>query len=92
MQETRVRPLFGRSPGGGNDNPLQYFCLDNPMDKGAWKVTVYRVAKSQTRLSMHACTQTVKVHRGTTAKNNGRNNIYTIWNPYTVYTVRFLLI
>ena len=50
-------------PRGGNDNPLQHSCLDNPMDKGAWQVTVYRVTKNQTQLSMHTCTQTVQVHR-----------------------------
>ena len=38
-------------PGGGNGNPLWYFCLENPMDKGAWQVTVHGVAKSWTRLS-----------------------------------------
>ena len=39
----------GRSPGGGNGNPLQYSCLENPMDRGSWQATVHRVAK---RLSM----------------------------------------
>ena len=38
----------GRSPGGGNGNPLQYSCLENPMDRGAWQATVHRVAKSWT--------------------------------------------
>ena len=37
-------PWFGRSPGGGNGNPLQYPCLENPMDRGAWQATVYVVA------------------------------------------------
>ena len=37
--------------GEGNANPLQYSCLDSPMDRGAWKAAVYRVTKSQTRLS-----------------------------------------
>ena len=47
----RFNPLSGEdSPGGGNGNPLQYSCLENPMDRGAWKATVLRVAKSQTRL------------------------------------------
>ena len=41
----------GRSPGEGNGNPLQYSCLENPMDRGAWWATVHGVAKSQTRLS-----------------------------------------
>ena len=40
-----------RSPGGGNSNPLQYFCLENPIDGGAWWATVHGVTKSQTRLS-----------------------------------------
>ena len=43
-------PGWGRSPGGGQSNPLQYSCLENPMDKGAWGTTVQRVTKSQTRL------------------------------------------
>ena len=40
-------PGLGRSLGEGNSNPLQYSCLENPMDRGAWPVTVHRVAKSQ---------------------------------------------
>ena len=51
-------PGVGRSPGGGRGNPLQYSCLENPMDRGAWQATVHRVAKSWTRLkrlSNHAC-------------------------------------
>ena len=46
----------GKSPGGGNGNPLQYSCLENPMDRGAWQATVQRVATSETQLSM--CTYT----------------------------------
>ena len=41
-------PGLGRSPGGGNGNPLQYSCLENPMDRRAWQATVHGVAKSQT--------------------------------------------
>ena len=44
-------PGWGRSPGVGNGNPLQYSCLENPMDRGAWRATVHGVTKSQTRLS-----------------------------------------
>ena len=40
----------GRSPGGGHGNSLQYSCLENPMDRGAWWATVHRVTNSQTRL------------------------------------------
>ena len=43
-------PQLGRSPGEGNSNPLQYYCLENHMDRGAWWATVHRVAKSQTQL------------------------------------------
>ena len=41
-------PGSGRCPGGGHGNPLQYSCLENSTDRGAWWATVYRVAKSQT--------------------------------------------
>ena len=44
-------PGSGRSPGEGNGNPLQYSCLENPMDGGAWWAIVHGVAKSRTRLS-----------------------------------------
>ena len=36
-------PGLGRSPGGGHGNPLQYSCLENPMDRGAWRAVVHRV-------------------------------------------------
>ena len=41
-------PGLGRSPGEGHGNLLQYFCLENPMDRGSWWATVHRVAESQT--------------------------------------------
>ena len=44
----RSIPRSERSPGGGNGNPLQYSCLENPMDRGAWRAMVHRVAKSWT--------------------------------------------
>ena len=43
-------PGLGRSLGGRYGNPFQYSCLENPMDRGAWQATVYRVSKSRTRL------------------------------------------
>ena len=52
MRETWVRSLgWERSLGEGNGNPLQYSCLENSMDRGAWWATVHGVAKSRTRLS-----------------------------------------
>ena len=52
----REKPSFipgsERSPGEGNGNPFQYFCLENPMDRGAWHATVHGVSKSQARLTI----------------------------------------
>ena len=48
-KDTGSIPESGRSPGGGHGNPLQYSCLENPLDRGAWQGN-HRVAKSQTRL------------------------------------------
>ena len=50
IKDTGPIPESGRSPGGGHGNPLQCSCLENLMDRGAWWATVYRVAKSRTRL------------------------------------------
>ena len=50
VRDTDSVPGSGRSPEGGNGNPLQYSCLENPMHRGAWRATVHRVAKSRTRL------------------------------------------
>ena len=44
-------PELGRSPGGRHGNPLQYSCLENPMDTGAWWATVHGVTKSRTQLN-----------------------------------------
>ena len=44
-------PGLGRSPGEGNNYPIQYFCLENSVDRGAWQAAVFGIAKSQTRLS-----------------------------------------
>ena len=51
IRDVGLIPGSGRSPGGGHGNPLQYSCLGNPMDRGAWHATVHGVSKSQTWLS-----------------------------------------
>ena len=51
VEDTDLIPGLGRSPGEGNDNPDQYSCLDNSMDRGAWQATVCAVSKSRTKLS-----------------------------------------
>ena len=48
IREAGSIPGSGRSPGGGDSNPLQYSCLENPMDRGACWAIIHRVAKSQT--------------------------------------------
>ena len=57
IRDSVLIPGLRRSSGGGHGNPLQYSCLENPMDRGAWQATSHRVTQSQTRLkqlSMHA--------------------------------------
>ena len=67
-RDTSLIPLLGRSPGGGNGNPLQDSCLENPMDRGACWATVHGVAKSQTWLSLQ-----------TQQNNNNNNNKRKVW-------------
>ena len=50
-------PQLGRSPRGGHANPLQYSCLENPMDRGAWRRAVHRVTKSWTQLKQLSTAQ-----------------------------------
>ena len=50
MRDLGLIPGSGRVTGGGHGSPLQYSCLENPMDKGAWQATVHRAAQSQARL------------------------------------------
>ena len=50
LRDTGSIPGSGRSPGGGHGNPLQYSCLENPTDRGSWRATVQKVAKSWTQL------------------------------------------
>ena len=50
IRDASLIPGFGRSPGGGHGNPLQYSCLENSMDRGAWWATIHRVTKSWARM------------------------------------------
>ena len=56
VRDSDLIPGWGRSPGEGNGNPLQYSCLGNPMGRGAWQAIVHRVAENWTRLSTHVHT------------------------------------
>jgi len=65
-----IIPGWGRSPGGGRGNPFQYFCLENPMNRGVCRATVHGIAKSQTRLkqlSTHTSTTQVWRRAGASA-------------------------
>ena len=56
IREPSLIPGLGRSPGEGNGNPVHYSCLENPMDKGAWRATVHGVAElDASEATLHAC-------------------------------------
>ena len=55
-------PSWEDSPGEGNGNPLQYSCLENPKDRGAWRTTVHEVTKSQTRLKRLSTRAYINLH------------------------------
>ena len=62
-------PRLERSPGGGHGNPLQYSCLENPMDRGAWRTAIHGVTKSQTRLKLLSTCHAVSEGGGLCEKN-----------------------
>ena len=64
IRDTGLIPVLGRSPGEVHGNPLQYSCLENPMDRGVWWATVHGIAKSWTRLMdihIHRASRSVPV-------------------------------
>ena len=65
-------PGSGRSPGGRNDNPLQYSCLGNRMDRGDWWATAQGVTESRTQLSMHA--HRIRFLKSTVSTDSGVTN------------------
>ena len=70
--DTSLIPGLGRFPGGGSGNLLQDSCLENPMDKRAWRVTVHRVAKSWTPLEETVVVTHLKQRRGIVQSNFSR--------------------
>ena len=97
-------PGLRRSPGEGNGNPLQYSCLENPMDRGAWWAIGHGVAKSQTteQLSMHlfslprawvqSLVRELIIHKQQHGQYiNNKNTIYVIWMT-KIYISRIYLI
>ena len=72
-------PGSGRSPGGGHGNPLQYSCLENPVDRGAWWATVHGVTEWDTteRLSMCMCIYKGPLDKGGGLSRSGRDSVIT---------------
>ena len=64
VRDTGLIPGSGRFPGGGQGNPLQYSCLENPMDRGAWQATAHKVTKRWTQLSNLACRKSREREKG----------------------------
>ena len=74
----------GRSPRGGHGNPLQYSCLENPMDRGVWRATVHKVAKSWTRLKRPI--DLAHTHRKETCEVRGSHVIFrNLFSTHTRY-------
>ena len=84
---------LGRSPGEGNGNPLQYPCLENPMDRGAWWATVHGVAKSQTwlkwlsRQAYGRCSRSLTLERAGIIKTMVRYHGTAPWRAVITETV-----
>ena len=82
-------PGLGRSPGGGHGNPLQYSCLENSMDRGAWRAIVHGVAKSRTRLSdfTHTHAHTHTHTEGPNIRESESRSVVSNPVDYTVYGI-----
>ena len=89
VRGTGYIPGSGRSPGGGHGNPLQYSCLKNPMNWGAWQAAVHRVAQSRTRLKwfhMHALYREDIYLQGIKWWILRMCNIVTFWDSHVAST------
>ena len=87
--DTDLIPGLGKSPGGGNGNPLQHSCLGYPMDRGAWTATVHGVPKSQTQLSNWAHTH---IHCSRVTWKTRTSELSRVFNQDSIYTVGYLLL
>ena len=87
-------PGSGRSPGGGNGNPLQYSCLENSTDRGAWQATVSGVAKSQMQLNTQAGVEWAFTHYDVSLGNEtiAKENTMRRWRQRTSLMVQCLRI
>ena len=88
MQETQVTrgsiPGSGRSPGGGHGNPHQYSCLENPVDRRAWRTTVHRVTVR------HNCSDWARTHSNSSSRlSSPQNATHTCFSRYTTHRAPF---
>ena len=91
LREMGSIPGLGRSPGGGHGNPPQYSCQENLMERGAWKFTVHRVAKSWTWLKWLSMHTNIYIRRGKSweftacchsgTQDDGSSATHTMWFP-----------
>ena len=91
VRELGLIPELGRSPGEGNGNPIQYSCLGNSMDRGAWWATLHGVTKSQTglkRLSMDTCIHIMTHHFSISNIHHLRIKIFVFRPTVSLYLLR----
>ena len=84
IRDSGLIPGSGRSPGGGHGNPLQYSCLETPVDRRAWWATVHRVAQSWTRLKqLRTHAQTI-IYRMYNSKRSNQSILKEISPEYSL--------
>ena len=91
IEDVGLIPGFGRSPGGKNGDPLQYSCLGNPIDRGAWWATVHGVTNSQTRFSNWAHSQALsrlQTYLETYLKNDRMILIHLQGKPFNITVIQ----
>ena len=79
IRDVSLKRGSGRSPGGGHGNPLQYSCLENPMERGAWQAAVHGVTKSQTQLRKLSTQAGRKEHRTKTFSKKSSNLLLKLY-------------
>ena len=91
IEDVGLIPGFGRSPGGKNGDPLQYSCLGNPKDRGAWWATVHGVTNSQTQFSNWAHSQALsrlQTYLETYLKNDRMILIHLQGKPFNITVIQ----
>ena len=88
IRDVGLIPELERSPGGGRGNPLLFYCLENPMNRGAWRATVHRVAKSWTplwQLGMHTCKKGLKKSNRNLQWSSGQHSTFPMQTTWVLF-------